>query len=365
MIGSRVLPAIGRQLLRSGERVLALPTRTRLAYIGGAGDGNLGDDAMSVMASRLLPRARLVPYSFPAQERRLALLGLSGRRFFDGAILGGGTFINPAAVGPVSTALDQGLELFSLGTGVGSFGFAMTTNPTLEPWVTLLRRFEAIGVRGPRSKNALERLGVTGVEVTGDLALAFAPSEPAARSERRPCFAVNVTLPPPQQSASWGAERLIRELVRTLQRLERLGLEPLFVGMHESDRPALEQLVRAVGRPDAPLHFPRSAEQFIAFVGPCAFTIAVRLHAAVLSACAGVPPLSLGYRDKCLDFMESVELADWHLALDGDELGALEERATQLADAAAALRTPLHRRARAYGDRLRSYVRRLRPNDSV
>jgi len=49
-------------------------------------------------------------------------------------------------------------------------------------------------------------------------------------------------------------------------------------------------------------------DEFFARVGPARLNIAVRLHGAILGCCAGVPPLILGYRDKCRDFADSLYL---------------------------------------------------------
>lgn len=48
------------------------------------------------------------------------------------------------------------------------------------------------------------------------------------------------------------------------------------------------------------------------------FSVCVRLQGAVLSLCAGTPVILLGYRDKCEDFMHSVESIDTYVDLQGE-----------------------------------------------
>jgi hypothetical protein len=345
------------QLLR--ERMGALHLAPRYGYIGGQGDQNLGDEAMFEAARRLMPQVGVLSYSYPAHERRLAFLGLSGRRYFQQVILGGGTFINPYGLGTTRMALRQGLPVWSLGTGVGSGGFGMAARPELREWRALLRDFRRLGVRGPLSLAALEALGVSQAEVVGDLALALALERPVEPAQEPPRFGVNILLPPPEERQSWG-EVLLPTLVDAIHELEAAGYVPLFFGMHPSDREPLSALTARLGRPEAPLHFPATVEDFFALVGPCAFTLCVRLHAAVLSTCAGVPPLSLGYREKCLDFMASMALEDWHLSLPTTRPAALRERILHLAQQAPRLRAPILARAQAHQAALRAYVEALR-----
>jgi polysaccharide pyruvyl transferase WcaK-like protein len=99
-----------------------------------------------------------------------------------------------------------------------------------------------------------------------------------------------------------------------------------------------------------------TAEEFFRTVQGCRFTIAVRLHASVLSCCAGVPPLMLGYRDKCLDFMESMDLADWHVSLTDAEPGEITAKARLLEGKCGEMREPVWNRARHWQAALRKYV---------
>lgn len=357
----RILTGLNRNLQLARARVVALRESPRYGYIGGQGDRNLGDDVMFFAAQQLLRHVRLVPYSFPAHERRLTVVGLSGRRYFEHVILGGGTFINPYGLDTTRQALSQGLPMWSLGTGVGSGGFGMSSRPELQEWRSLLRDFQRLGVRGPRSKAALETLGVTQAEVLGDLALFLARERPVEPASEPPRFGVNITLPPASEKQSWSAETLLPPLVDAIRALEAAGFVPLFFGMHRNDLEPLRQLTSRLGRPDAPLHFPETMDDFARLLGPCSFNVCVRLHAAVLSTCVGVPPVSLGYREKCLDFMESMSLEDWHVDLSTARPGDIHERILQLSLEAPRLRAPILSRALSYKAGLRAYVEALCP----
>ncbi|QRN95955.1 polysaccharide pyruvyl transferase family protein [Archangium violaceum] len=357
-----LLAALHRNALVARERLSLLREGgQRVAYAGGHGWRNLGDDALFEAAQRVLEGVHLVSFRYPRHEERFAHLGLSGRPFFQRFVLGGGTFINPYGLGTVRAALRQGLPAWTLGTGVGSAGFNMSRKPDLAEWRALLRDFQAVGVRGPRSKALLEDLGVSHAEVIGDLALVLAREAPVRPLEPRR-FAVNLVLPPRQEREGFAYERL-EGLERAIRHFMARKWEPLFVAMHEHDVEALYRLKVAVGRAEDLTHSPRTAEEYMELVGPCTLTFATRLHAAVLSCCAGTPTLSLGYREKCLDFMSSLGLDAWHVDLSVPEEDIFE-RALELAEVADGLRAPILARAQAWQRRLHDYARNLLASSS-
>jgi polysaccharide pyruvyl transferase WcaK-like protein len=339
------------------ERVAPLlGDRTRLAYVGGHGVQNLGDDALFEAARRVLEGCHVSTFRFPQREVRLARLGLSGPRYFRHFILGGGTFINDYGLPVVRTALQQGLPAWTLGTGVGSAGFNMRRRPDLTEWRGLLRDFRAVGVRGPLSKATLDELGVPHAEVVGDLALVLAWEAPLPPALPRR-FAVNITLPPPQEREGYPYERL-EGLERAIRHFVAQGWTPVFVSMHVNDDAPLRRLMAAVGREGDTLHHPVTSEAYMTLVGACTLSLVTRLHAAVLSCCAGTPVVSLGYREKCLDFMASLALEAWHvdLAVPEDDIFT---RALALAEQADALRATVLARAQERQRGLREYVRKL------
>lgn len=325
----------------------------RLGYLGGHGGSNLGDDAMFEAAAALFPSARVLSYLHPSQEIRLAQWGLAGPSYFNAVLLGGGTLINPYPfwIEQTRTALNQDIPLYAVGTGVGSFGFEMNRQVDLAEWIPLLQRYRKIGVRGPRSLEALQQSGIQNAEVVGDLALSLTwdrAKEPA----NPPRVAVNVSVKNPDDYGRGDYERL-PELETVLKRLTQQGWEPVFIAMHEWDIAPLKQLQRGAGLEGLPIAMPPTAAEFFELVSPCTFTLAVRLHTAILSCCVGVPPLMLGYRDKCRDFMESVELTSWYVELHTAKAGEVESRAMQLSEEASALRPSVLGKAQRWRNCLR------------
>jgi len=54
----------------------------------------------------------------------------------------------------------------------------------------------------------------------------------------------------------------------------------------------------------------------------CTFTINLKLHANYLSLGAGVPFVALGYRFKVFDFFKSLELDDFIIATDEEDISS-------------------------------------------
>lgn len=329
----------------------------RVGYIGGHGGGNLGDDLMLGLARRLFPDRRLVDCAESWHERRLARLGLSGPRYFDHVLLGGGTLISPFWYGKVEAAIGQGLPVSSLGSGAGSCGFIQPDGVDLSAWAPLLKRFANLGVRGPRSLATLRRLGVEHAEVVGDLALALTRDAPHP-ADATPTIAVNLSLPAPNEPQGDEAVRF-DELLEALRPLTRRGWAVRPYAMNPADLAPTRGFVERLCGRGVPVPHLDSVAGFMDYVGPSTLNVTVRLHGAILGCCAGVPPVMLGYRDKCLDFAESIGMADACVYLPAARTGEVTLAVGRGLETAEADRRRVLARCGALRDRLMSYVRRV------
>ncbi|MEK7405230.1 MAG: polysaccharide pyruvyl transferase family protein, partial [Acidobacteriota bacterium] len=282
-------------------------------YIGWLGHGNLGDEVMFAAIRSLLPGCDLIPFGGVRKERLLANQCLSGRQMFDAIILGGGTLINPGYVPVVRLAADRGVPLYAFGTGVGSCGFSEESNPALDGWADLLKRFRAVGVRGPHSKDALDELGVPAVRVIGDPALSLAPAE-LPPPPPRPRLAVNLALPASGRYGE-GEYACYRQVAAIARKFRQDGGDVVGVALGDGDEQALWRFAADAGVPPACTVRCRRAGEFFQAVGGAVALIGVRLHSAVLAACVGVPAMLLSYRAKCLDFMASMDLGQFAVPL--------------------------------------------------
>jgi len=349
------------------DRLLRSPSAPlKFGYIGAHQKGNLGDDVLFIAACRLLAGSDVLTYGPPRLESLLSAVGRSGPNYLNSLILGGGTLINPIWTEQVRGALAKGIPVWSLGTGVGSCGFEQPWEIELEAWPELLNQFQSIGVRGPRSKKALEDLGFRTSEVIGDLALSLARDRPHA-APARPRLGVNITIPQSRRAEDYATLRRIGALAN---RLEKEGWDIVPIIFHPGDIAPTRDVL--AGLPIDPKNFatPRDLNKLWPRLGSCTLTIAGRLHAAVLSCCAGVPSLKIAYRDKCLDFMDSMELSDWRVPLEseceGKMTGTADSTIDQVvdralgvaADRSAEIREEVWSRARNWKAITEAYVKR-------
>lgn len=339
------------------QRTLLRPLPPRIGYLGGQGAGNIGDDVMLAFTRHILAPANVVPFAYPGEERRLAKVRLSGTRYFRSVLLGGGTLINAHWADQVRTALDLEIPVWTLGTGVGSSGFGMPMEVNIDEWGPILRQVQRIGVRGPLSRNRLVALGLGDrVEIVGDLALGLARDR-TVRASDPPKVAINLALHgrPDLQGGVPNAEKGVVTLV---SRLRRRGFQPVLVAMHPTDASPLGRLANALGLPDSTVNMPRTGDEFFRLVEDCLFIITVRLHAGVLACCAGVPALMLAYRDKCIDFMESMDLRNWCLDVRAAQVAPpVDELGQSLIDQAPAMRKSVLKRAQSWKRALMAYVK--------
>jgi len=339
------------------DRTIASPqSLTKVGFINAGGGGNLGDEIMVEAAQRLYPELKFCRLVRPNWEKILKGVGLSAKPYFKSVIIGGGTLINMGGrrIEMVQNSLQQGLPLWTLGTGVGSSGLGQPNQVEIKAWKPLLADFKHIGVRGPRSQQSLESLGVKNVEVIGDMALNFARSSCMTPAEQ-PKFALNLRHID-RNHYDYGENKKLQEIEETARQLVADGWLPLPIAMDRSDIYPLKKMMYDLSLDYLPISLISSADEFFEIVQTCHFTLGVRLHSVVLSCCAGVPPLMLGYRDKCLDFMQSMDLEDWYVNLQTAESGEILEKTLMLSRNAHQLRSPILFKAQEWKLKIEQYV---------
>ena len=272
-----------------------------IGYIGWVGHDNLGDEAMFEAIRKAMSRFTLLDLLPEPGERLLTQLGLGGPNVFRAALLGGGTLINPLYLPVARMIRNFHLPLYAVGTGVGNPGFGISfADHSLEGWASLLCDSPFLSVRGPLSQHLLQQAGITHAEVIGDPALSFTPEEePPFRGRRR--LVINLV--------QAGQGEIFRRIGQLTALFVKSGGEAIGVALGNGDREALAEFrqrnhIKSMRIED----HRRSAESLLRTLEGSHALISVRLHAAVLASCVGVPPVLLAYRSKCRDFMSSMGL---------------------------------------------------------
>lgn len=300
-----------------------------VGYIGGHGVKNLGDDVMYYALEKSVLPYKVVTFQTIGVEKLLSAFGLSGKKFFKLLVLGGGTLINDMWRNKVGRSLQFGIPLISLGTGVGSCGVEQSETVDFSSWKDILNKFESVNVRGYLSKTRLESIDVPST-VTGDLALLLATGQLKNTYSKK--IGLNL-MDIPLYNQFWEA------IIPILIDLQAEGWQYEALVINPKDLIYTRSYFEKLGLKQHSIKLINSYEGFIQASENLAFTICVRLHGSVLSLCANVPTILFGYRDKCEDFMSSIDLADFYVNLNlldkdfkiADKISTLKQADQQIA----------------------------------
>lgn len=295
--------AIKRKNLRRSSN-----KKQNIGYIGGHGVDNLGDDVMYYALRKHLPGFNILTFQTVGVEKALAKFNLSGNHYFEKLVLGGGTLINDVWLDKVRRSLDLNIPIFALGTGVGSCGIEQETKVQFQNWNAVLEVFQYVGVRGELSKKRLLEIGVNS-DISGDLALLLAEDKISYNTEKR--IVLNL-MDIPEYNVYW--EKYIPEFKAMIEKgwiIQPMVINPI-------DLEYTRSYFKKLGLYD-PIHTTLNYDKFRSQITGAQFSVNVRLHASVLSLCTNTPSILLGYRDKCHDFMQSLNLLDYYIAVE-DEL---------------------------------------------
>ena len=329
-----------RNLTRSRELVTA--GEAPVGYVGFAGRGNAGDDAMLLAHRRALAPVRLGLLPLDREPATLSLLAAARRRpLFSGVLVGGGTLLGRAewrrrleralAAEPAPIALT--------GVGVEDPAFTGTGHYTdideLHRWAPLLRNAAHLTVRGPRSAELLREVGVE-APVVSDPALLLAPERAPIGHVRDRLLGVNVADPEDQYAGT--GSRVSETTVAALRTLLGSGWTIRLLAFDRKDLALARTLRRSLdGRPEVVERF-ADIDALLTAIAECDVLVGQRLHSVVLAAAVAVPALAIDYRPKCRDFQRSIGRGAWTVS-------TLELSAGRLLDAVAELHEERDRHA--------------------
>jgi len=174
-------------------------------------------------------------------------------------------------------------------------------------------------------------------------------------------FALSIALPPDIAYDQAFAGALL-PLEPVLADLVRQGWIAVPYAMHRRDVAPTTDLVRRIGAPKCDTPVIATWTAFRQMIGGCVFSASVRLHGAVLACAAGVPPLMLGYRSKCADFMMSMDLERWHVDLANPACSGARGKLERLIGEAPGMREEVLDRARGWRCRQIDFLRRSVPD---
>lgn len=310
----------------------------RILYVGWIGFNNVGDELMWLLF-RDLCRAYLPDKKYDVIP---SIPGVDIRNYgpYDTVVLGGGSLLIPGYIDVAYQAALKKKKVIIWGSGhdrqefpvmdangkvTANLAYTGENQATNEKLAELVRLSEYCGVRGPLSYQFLEDSGVSMADaiISGDPAFLLPAPSPIIRSKGSRTIGVN-----------WGTaynrifggseEKVEEQLAEALRQLIAQGYRVNIFSVWGPDREACKRLYAKLGDPqnvelDLALYH---HEDLLEKLKSYALTINFKLHASYLSAAAGVPFISLGYRFKCIDFGLSASLSDYVLSTGDPQLGA-------------------------------------------
>lgn len=268
----------------------------KAAYIGWLGHNNIGDEACFYSIDALLKgRYTLIPWdNGPWLQKEPPQL----------CILGGGTILDirfgrreKELIYPM---IKKSIPLIIWGSGIVSPHTHMDLR-TLE----ILNYANFVGVRGPQSKKILDSHRFLKAEIIGDPALFLSTNKNEVPQNK---IAINIGY---TRNNLFGTEQhVIDQTKKLIALLEDRHFNVELFSMWDQDDKILKQ-VRKTYRAWNP-----SIPKLIDFMKECYCVVGMKLHSCILSAAANVPFVSLGYRDKCFDFVQSMNLNNWIVRTD-------------------------------------------------
>lgn len=172
-------------------------------------------------------------------------------------------------------------------------------------------------MRGPHSRRHLELAGVSNVTVIGDPALSLTVDKPPVFCAR-PRLVINLT----QEAGTplcEGPYHAFQHVGRLAAEFARTGGEVLGVALGTGDRAVLNKIREEHRITSMIIEDHRfSADKLLERLSGSLGLIGVRLHSAVLASCVGVPSILFAYREKCREFMSSMEIEDFTLPLSSE-----------------------------------------------
>lgn len=268
-------------------------------YEGWVGNQNIGDEACFEAIKQLLgDNWNVVPY----MEQK------SINKPPDLYILGGGTILR--ACDPSIKQKWPDVPLVVWGSGVEKYG--LDQGGKIHPnFYEVVNRAKLIGVRGPISQEFIFKTTGKQVEIIGDPALYLGAKDAVVENAGLKSRIIALNIGDAGQYMYGNINNLIAKTNALVYELTKLNYQVVLFEMWSKDRYILEKITTFPGSFD-------SSRDLMNYFKKCRFVVGEKLHTSVLAAAAGVPFISLAYREKCLDFVGSMEspAKDWYVRTD-------------------------------------------------
>lgn len=316
-------------------------------YIGWIGYKNLGDELMyDLFKEQLLTLgdsyhlgAVNIEYKYlkNVQLENYDLIVLGGGSIFGGS----GNLIHPMIIDYLHHCIKLNKKVMIWGTGIDwapksyikllteKEDLPLTIPETLKSnIISVFKDSVWAGIRGPLTLNILEQYGVQNGYISGDPAFLLEPSQLSNESLVQLDTALLEQNGGKIIGVNWGTSfnniygqdelKVEDQLVKALNELITKGYHIYLYTVWQEDIPAIERLYSKLIDADK-VTIDKTLynhNELMALMQNFTFTINFKLHANYISLAANVPFIALGYRFKIFDFVNSVNLEDYIISTD-------------------------------------------------
>ncbi len=301
----------------------------RILYLGWLGRANVGDEVLFEIFKRGVQQY-IADHDMQLVVDIDAWQSHKGYEqsvhHYDMVVLGGGSIFHIGHWLTICQAAQKAsVATISWGTGIDALS---TSSINLIPPATehllqsVLANMQYISCRGAYTAKWLGHfIPVEQVNVLGDPALSYRP----------PDYLPEQLLPPHKRSntiyVNWGTsanqilgqneKELEKKLVVALTKLMKAGFNVVIIPIWVEDKESCTRLAEKIAHKNCQL-IPNvlAADRLFHVLRQCRYAICLKLHAAILCAAAGCLPVSLAYRFKCIELMDSIGLGKFALTTD-------------------------------------------------
>jgi polysaccharide pyruvyl transferase WcaK-like protein len=284
-----------------------------IIYCGVIDEANLGDQILTAQSQVHFSEYKLIQVSNCNALYRLLISQAMEKSC--GLIIGGGTLLlgSKSFLELLEECIKRRIPILTYGTGVQDPQFWNLEQKLKKRWADVLMSVQPLGVRGPKSLEIIRELGVSHGEVVGDPAVTFVTDKPKIPNKGK-IIGINIGVFHDIGSTSF--TQFFRQMTDLCQSLRHEGWQFKFFCLHPRDLQIIRCLIAASGIESAEIiEEYYSATRFIMEVSECQLMVSMRLHALILSICAGIPTIGIEYQPKLRDFMASINSEDMLLKI--------------------------------------------------
>ncbi len=299
----------------------------RILYIGWLGYNNLGDELMFEIFDSLCTSYLDFDYQVTPRTPDISLKDMVD---YDTIVLGGGSILSPEYIDWLYGAIEMNKNVMVWGSGYdraekqyvdllekSSMPFCLYNDKTKTQLIDIVNKSKYIGVRGPLTYSLLKSANVNmeKVYLSGDPGMLLKPRKFPTR-----CPIIKFNREDKIIALNWGTsynkiygkdEKYVEnQLAEVCKILLAQNYKIYMYTMWPKDIILSKSLYNKIGSTnnvilDTNLY---SAGELLSILKQCTLSINLKLHGNIISAAAGLPFVSLGYRFKCFDFIKSMDL---------------------------------------------------------